>query len=277
MVCMSKIKVAVLDLYEGTANQGMRCIRELLGTYSEIIDFEEFDVRCEAALPDLNFDIYISSGGPGDPRYGDGIWDVAFYRWMRMVWDYNADKHNKRKKYVFFICHSFQMACIHFNVAKVTERKSMSYGTFPVYSTADGERELIFSGLENPFYIADFRRFQVVQPDYQLLSQIGARILAIEKPRPEIPLERAVMGIRFSKEIVGTQFHPEADATGMLIWLQDEEMKNRICEEHGQEKYEQMKKDLSDSNKIEKTQKTVLPAFLNDAIGALLPNQIMAC
>ena len=107
---MSKITVAVLDLYEGTANQGMRCIRELLESYSDIIDFEEFDVRCEAALPDLNFDIYISSGGPGDPRFGDGIWEVAYYLWLKKVWEYNSDERNKRKKYVFFICHSFQMA-----------------------------------------------------------------------------------------------------------------------------------------------------------------------
>ena len=29
-----KIKVAILDLYEVKANQGMRCIREILNTYS---------------------------------------------------------------------------------------------------------------------------------------------------------------------------------------------------------------------------------------------------
>lgn len=272
---MSKITVAVLDLYEGTANQGMRCIRELLESYSDIIDFEEFDVRCEAALPDLNFDIYISSGGPGDPRFGDGIWEVAYYLWLKKVWEYNSDERNKRKKYVFFICHSFQMACIYFNVAKVTERKSMSYGTFPVYMTPDGEKELFFKNLENPFFIADFRRFQVVQPDHELLQKMNAQILAIEKPRPEIPLERAVMAIRFSREFIGTQFHPEADAAGMLIWLQDEEMKTRICEEHGKEKYAQMVEDLSDPEKIEKTQKTVLPAFLNEALAVLAPDKML--
>ncbi len=43
------IKVAILDLYEGYANQGMRCIREILnqfGDYNNLnIDVDEFDVR----------------------------------------------------------------------------------------------------------------------------------------------------------------------------------------------------------------------------------------
>lgn len=272
---MSKIKVAVLDLYEGTANQGMRCIREILGGYSDILQFEAFDVRCEAALPSLDFDIYISSGGPGDPRFGDGIWEVAYYMWLDKVWAYNRDPKNKRKKFVFFICHSFQMACMYFKVAKVTERKSMSYGTFPVYMTPEGTDDMIFKTLSNPFYIADFRRFQVVQPDHALLREMKGQILAIEKPRPEIPLERAVMAIRFSPEFFGTQFHPEADATGMLCWLQDEEMKTRICDEHGSDKYEQMKRDLSDPEKIEKTQQTILPAFLNYAIESLVQERVL--
>ncbi|MFZ4544902.1 MAG: type 1 glutamine amidotransferase [Saprospiraceae bacterium] len=272
---MSKLKLAVLDLYEGTANQGMRCIREILQKYAEQIEYQEFDVRCEAELPDLDFDIYISSGGPGDPRYGDGIWDVKYYEWLQKVWDFNQQEYNERKKYVFFICHSFQMACIHFKVAQVTERKSMSYGTFPLYMTAAGEKEVLFEPLKNPFYIADFRRFQVIQPDLQVLNKMNSEILALEKPRPRIPLERAVMAIRFSKEFFGTQFHPEADADGMLIWLKDEEMKKRIVDEHGIKKYEQMIQDLSDPNKIERTQQAVLPGFLNFSIEALVAEGIL--
>ena len=70
------LRIAILDLYEGQANQGMRCIRELLNQYAEIhhLDFhwEEFDVRLEKQVPDLSFDIYISSGGPGSPLDSEG-------------------------------------------------------------------------------------------------------------------------------------------------------------------------------------------------------------
>ena len=66
-----KIKVAILDLYEGKANQGMRCIREILNTYSEVHDldiaWDEFDVRLKNEVPDMSYDIFISSGGPGSP------------------------------------------------------------------------------------------------------------------------------------------------------------------------------------------------------------------
>ena len=65
------IRVAILDLYEGFANQGMRCIREILNQFGENnninLSFDEFEVRLENKVPDLSYDIYISSGGPGSP------------------------------------------------------------------------------------------------------------------------------------------------------------------------------------------------------------------
>ena len=64
-----KVRIAILDLYEGVANQGMRCIREIIhqwgitSTYN--VELHEFDVRQKCEIPDLSYDIYISSGGPG--------------------------------------------------------------------------------------------------------------------------------------------------------------------------------------------------------------------
>ncbi|MFZ4772277.1 MAG: GMP synthase, partial [Ferruginibacter sp.] len=52
------IRVAILDLYEGQANQGMRCLRDLLTQYGEETQtellFHEFDVRLQLAIPDLS-------------------------------------------------------------------------------------------------------------------------------------------------------------------------------------------------------------------------------
>ena len=55
---------------------------------------EEFDVRLKNELPDTSFDIYISSGGPGDPlhsRFED--WDIAWCKWVdEMVrWNDNPE------------------------------------------------------------------------------------------------------------------------------------------------------------------------------------------
>ncbi len=71
MYSPNKIRVAILDLYEGQPNQGMRCIRELLrefgSTHDLTLEIDEFEVRLEQKVPDLSYDIYISSGGPGSP------------------------------------------------------------------------------------------------------------------------------------------------------------------------------------------------------------------
>ena len=70
------IHVAILDLYEGHANQGMRCIRQIINEFGLMhqlnIVTKEFDVRLKNELPDTNFDIYISTGGPGSPTASEG-------------------------------------------------------------------------------------------------------------------------------------------------------------------------------------------------------------
>ncbi len=263
-------------MYDGTPNQGMRCIAEILAQFSENIDYQVFDVRKKAEIPDLSFDIYISTGGPGDPREGDGHWDLRWFDWIESVHQYNLHAVEETKKHVFLICHSFQMACRHFKVGEITKRKTMSFGTFAVYLTANGCKEPLFEELQNPFYIADFRNFQVLQPDREWLRAQGIKILAKEKPRPHVNLERALMAIRFSEEIVGTQFHPEADGDGMFAWFQQEEKKKQIIEDHGLSKYEQMMIDLADPTRIEHTQNVILPTFLRNAIHILQEEEIFA-
>ncbi len=94
----------------------------------------------------------------------------------------------------------------------------------------------------------------------------GANILCIEKERPHVPLERAIMAMRFNKYFFGTQFHPEADAIGMSMYLQTEEKKKTVIENHGHEKWESMLKHLNDPDKILSTYSHLLPNFLNIAV-----------
>lgn len=263
---MRKIRLAVLDMYEGVPNEGMRCIQEILGTFGTQLTWDIFDVRTEAEVPGLDYDIYISSGGPGDPRVGDGYWDTKYYGWLQDVWTWNL--HNDQKKHVFFICHSFQMAVIFFGLGEISARKSMSFGTFPVHPTDAGVREPIFEGLKNPFWIADFRRYQVVQPNLDRFEQLGAEILALEKIRPHVPLERALMAIRFSPEMVGVQFHPEADPQGMISHFIDPERRQQIMKDHGTEKYHTLLADLRRPDRIAWTHDRILPHFLRQAIDA---------
>ena len=270
------IRIAILDLNEGKPNQGMRCINQIVDQWKITNELniikEEFEVRVKNQLPDTSFDIYISSGGPGDPlssRFDD--WDINWNKWVNEMERWNDNPSNTQKKHVFFICHSFQLASRYFNAGILTKRRSTAFGVFPVHMLEAGKQEPVFEGLRDPFYAVDSRDYQLVQPNHGILKKMGARILCIEKERRHVPYERAVMGIRFNEYMIGTQFHPEADPIGMSNHLQTEEKRNTVIENYGEEKLNNMLYHLNDPDKIMWTYQHILPNFLNAAIGALEP------
>ena len=148
-------------------------------------------------------------------------------------------------------------------------RKSTSFGIFPVHMLENGRDEPIFDGLKDPFYAVDSRDFQVIQPNHDLMNKMGASILCIEKSRPHVPYERAVMGVRFNENMIGTQFHPEADAPGMSLYLRREDKRTTVIENHGEAKLNSMLEHLEDPDKIMWTYAHVLPNFLNYSVNQL--------
>ncbi len=272
IVRKKKINLAILDMYDGEPNQGMRCIHDILSRFSEEISYREFDVRGKAEIPDIrNFDLFISSGGPGNPCEGDGNWDMLYTDFLDriMIWNMN----HSQKKYLMLICHSFQMACEHFGLAQITKRKSTSFGVMTVHKSPEGLQDPLFINLENPFWAVDSRDYQVLQPDKRKFKALGAKIIALEKIRNHVEYERAIMAIRFSDEIVGTQFHPEADAVSFLEHLKKPMVREKIIELKGKAKFRTMLEDLVDENKIYKTNETLIPNFLEQSIRKLK----MAC
>jgi len=268
-------RVAILDLNNGAPNQSMRCLREIIRQFgkanqSDII-LTEFNVREKLSVPDTSYDIYISSGGPGDPLESKGSdWERLYFKWLNEIESWNADADNLQKKYVFFICHSFQLVCRHWELANVCKRNSTSFGVFPIHLLEDGKDEPVFDGMGDPFYAVDSRDFQVIEPRMNILYK-GAKILCIEKDRPHLPYERAIMAIRFSDYFIGTQFHPEADAIGMSMYLKTDEKKKTVIANHGEEKWKSMIEQLNDPDKILWTYSHILPNFLNIALNSLYP------
>lgn len=253
-------------MYNGEENRGIPMLKKILGRYSEVLEFEHFDVRAKCQIPDLSFDIYLFSGGPGDPLESGGAWQEPFFSLIEELWQHNLRRPFSDKKHCFFICHSFQMACYHFGLGEVTKRYKMSFGTYPVYKTHDGKEEVFFERLPDPFYIADFRRYQVVNPRHKRFKEMGATILCLEKLRPHVHYERAIMAVRFSPEMIGTQFHPEADPSGLLSYFMEDERKKSIVDEHGESRYNRMIRDLANPQKIQRTFETMIPAFLENAL-----------
>ena len=268
------IRIAILDLYEGQANQGMRCIRQIINEWSEFhgieASFDEFDVRQKVEVPDLSYDAYISTGGPGSPLESEGSeWEKAYFGWLQQVEEWNAGNENTIKKHVFLICHSFQLVCRHYAIGDISKRNKTSFGVYPVHVTMEGQQDDVLRGLPDPFYVVDSRDYQVTSPDFEKLNMHGGQILCIEKYRPHVPFEQALMGVRFNEYMVGTQFHPEADAIGMSMYLQTEEKKKTVIENHGEEKWSSMVEQLNDPDKIMWTYGHILPNFLSEAVEQL--------
>jgi homoserine O-succinyltransferase/O-acetyltransferase len=277
---MKPLKIALLDMYNGVQNEGMRCILQLIEEFKvqqeTSVHLDIFEVRLKNEVPRFeNYDIFISTGGPGSPLPSEESWEKPYFNLLSDIISNN--ENSDTKKYLFLICHSFQLACRHFNYGQITQRKSTSFGIFPIPLSPAGMIEPFFKGLANPFFVVDSRDYQVVGLDYAKLERDGAKVLCLEKIRPNVPLERAVMAIRFTEEIFGTQFHPEADAEGMLKYFQKEEKKEAIIKNHGLEKYNDMVDKLDDPDKILLTESIILPSFLKNATNLILQQNLILC
>lgn len=268
-----KIKAAIIDLYNNEENQGMRCIQDILNetdcNFPDLsIEYDIHDARYKNEVPDINYDIYISSGGPGSPFDDEGSdWERRYFNLLDDIRSNNET--SDRKKFVFFICHSFQIMARYFKFGEVTPRNSKSFGVMPVHKTEAGMTDPLLMGLPDIFYSADFREYQVVQPDKKVLSELGAEIICLEKERPNVDFERAIMAVRISDEIVGTQFHPEADPASMYYHFRKPDRKEHVVSKYGEAKYKEMLELLEDPNAIKLTRKIVLPGFLTNSINRL--------
>ncbi len=260
MVKSSPLHIAVLDLYDGSANMGMDCIYEILQNWSkdskvEII-ISTFDVRAKNELPQDNFDLYISSGGPGSPIDTiDTQWDIDYCNWL--------DKMFVSKKPVLLICHSFQLACRHFGIGSVGLRKSKQLGILPIHPTA---AHPIFNQLPDPFFALESRLYQITEPNDEKIQAIGASIIALEKIRPQLPYQRALMAVAFNENMIGVQFHPEATKDRLVKYFETDAIKEAVLADFSEEKLDQIKSSLQDPNKIEHTCSHFIPNFLQQML-----------
>ena len=272
------MRIAILDMYNGAPNEGMRCLKTISGRFLAAPGveghYDVFDVRQHCEIPEIHqYDVFLSSGGPGNPVPAQleklERWERRWFNLIDQIWEHNRQPHTP-KKYLFLICHSYQMAIHHWGLGKVGKRGSTSFGIFPMPLTYFGRTEKLFAGLPEPFYAVDSRDYQVVEPNIAALDRMGAKVLCVEKERPHVAhLERATMAIRFSREVFGTQFHPEADAEGMLRHFEKPEKRDGIIKNHGQQKYQDMVDSLHDPDRIMRTEGTLIPGFIEKAYNHL--------
>ena len=56
---------------------------------------DEFEVRKEHQVPGLDYNIYLSSGGPGDPRKNTGRGEKQWFRLIEQIWSHNQTTQDK--------------------------------------------------------------------------------------------------------------------------------------------------------------------------------------
>lgn len=259
---LSPIRIAILDLYDGVPNMGMRCILAILDEWTiekkYTTSITVFKTRAESEIPDNDFDIYISSGGPGSPIDSkNDAWDILYTTWL--------DQMYALQKPVLLICHSFQIACRHFDLGSVCLRRSRQIGILPVHTLIEDD---LFNGLQETFYTLESRSYQIIAPNDDKIRSMNAKIIALEKMRPTVPLERAIMGIKFSDKMYGVQFHPEAALHELVNYFNDPLTKQSIIEEFSEEKWEKIVQHLDETSPINTTYNHFIPNFLDKALKA---------
>jgi len=58
--------------------------------------YKTFETRFKAEAPDLTYDIYISSGGPGSPFNSEGtVWEKKYFKLLEKLWNHNQSNDRK--------------------------------------------------------------------------------------------------------------------------------------------------------------------------------------
>lgn len=97
----SSLKVAILDLYDNHPNQGMRCIKEIVEEFK--LSYNVYDVRAKNEVPAMDYDIFISSGGPGNPLPIHHEWEKKYFELIDTLHANNLKPGTKKKICVFYL------------------------------------------------------------------------------------------------------------------------------------------------------------------------------
>jgi hypothetical protein len=110
------------------------------------------------------------------------------------------------------------------------------------------------------------RMYQITEPNDDKIETMGATIIALEKIRPQLPYERALMGVAFSDTMIGVQFHPEATKERLIHYFNSDSIKTTVVNDFSEDKWHQIMQSLEDDSKIKHTCSQFIPNFLQQML-----------
>jgi len=201
----------------------MRCIKDIVGRFdasNKITRFLTFAQKAEFTRDSKISIFYILQ------VVLKSLWTEMATCGFEILWFYRSswiwNQNHNHKKYILFICHSFQIGLVGILVwVNWRQRKiHIIWELMAVHKTAwIGQRDRLFSLISKPnFWACWFEDYQVVQPDLKKFKlPWKQKFIALwENQRDHGEYERAIMAIPFSDEMVGTQFHPEVQIQSLF-------------------------------------------------------------
>jgi hypothetical protein len=170
----ARLRVGLVDMNNGVANQATRCFRRLIDAFGarvaranpgvELV-FKHLQPRNLGELPTLDEDIVLSSGGPGSPHDGwDDPWCTGYRKFLDGVIERNLKSAHESIK-VFAVCHSFEIATVHFKTAEMRKRSALKFGLMPAYMTPHGERADFLTPFGYRLFCWEHRNWEAVSPE----------------------------------------------------------------------------------------------------------------
>lgn len=256
----------------GVANQATRCFRRICATFQNQVraanpgletSFDHLQPRNLGELPGTQYDLVLSSGGPGAPLDGfDDPWGKGYRAFLDDVRAANEHAPAAATK-LLLVCHSFELAVLHFAVAVMRRRESTKFGVMPAYLTQAGQALPWLAHFGYRLFTWEHRDWEAVEIDEQKLARMGGKVLAHEAHAESVVnTGDAVLGINFAPGIDGVQFHPEADKPGVMAWIEKPESRARLIDAYGDDLYEKMVKSLSDPQRLARTFALLIPSWL---------------
>ncbi len=271
MPSTQRLRICLVDMNNGVANQATRCFRRLVDSFSHRakernpgmeVTFRHVQPRNLGELPDDEVDMVLSSGGPGSPFDGyEDAWCTGYRKFLDRVVERNLKAPHDSPK-VMAVCHSFQLLVLHFGVARMEPRESLKFGLMPAYMTREGEGADFLRPFGYRLFCWEHRNWEAVGLEEKRLAELGGKLLAKETAEGGAYKGDALLGLHFADGVSGTQFHPEADKPGVMAWIEKPEHKAAVEDAYGKTLYERMVKSLGNPERLAKTFALLIPGWM---------------
>ena len=273
------LRLCLIDMNNGVANQAIRCFHRIIHHFKGRVQtanpglditFQQVQPRNLGELPNSDADLILSSGGPGSPYDGfEDPWSKGYRTCLDSVVDRTL-RGEPGSPAVLAVCHSFQLAVMHFQVARMAERpEGRKFGVMPIYLTKDGQETPLFAPFGDRLFAWEHRFWEAIELDEARLRNLGGRVLARESREGRTDKGPALLALDFAPGVLGTQFHPEADRAGVESWVLDPGHAEEFKAAYGDALYDRMVLTLKDPLRVDRTFAMVVPGWLHGQFNRL--------